>query len=272
MGNFRIWPKPRRMTAGVCILFTGMLLAILFASTLGSADPGGAPSANLEYNCSGSCHTTVSESAISMKASKTDPAAGEQITVTVTVSGAEAQGTPIGAFLLVKFTRGESQPSDQGWTIVSDPSGETSYNYYLMENTFGGGAEFTWTLKAPAMPGNYSLYAREHHGGGWELYREFSDGLDFKVGPPKTVKEDDGSSTSTATFLLLGGAVVVIIAGVFVFMAYQKNLEKKAKENKIELAKEEKRQTLDPGMVRCPECSCELKKKNLKKHLEKVHS
>lgn len=131
----------------------------------------GVGSGNQEYNCGGSCHTTASASVVTMTASKLDPLTNEQITVTVTVSGAEASNSPLGVFLVRSKTPTNSQPSVDGWVVVSDPSGSTTFNYYE-EASVTGGVTWTWTLRAPPNPGTYFLYAREHHGNGAEYFKD----------------------------------------------------------------------------------------------------
>ena len=157
--------------------------------------PGGMPSDDREYNCGGdSCHNDdQSASSITMDTSDPDPEPGEELTVDVTVSGAEASSSPMGVFLLKRLETSESMPSEDGWVIVSDPGGSTTYNFYKKEGITGGGT-WTWTLKAPQETGSYHLYAREHHGDDTSTpyWRNNASGLEFTVAdttPPAKVTD-----------------------------------------------------------------------------------
>jgi len=150
----------------------------------------GVGSDNREYLCGGgSCHSFVSAATVSMSASKLNPTVGEQITVTITVTGAEASSSPLGVFLLRSLTTSNSQPSVDGWVIVTDPSGTTAFNYYE-EASVTGGVVWDWTLNAPPTPGTYNLYASEHHGNGERYTKDDATGLTFNVmGIPNNIPE-----------------------------------------------------------------------------------
>ena len=109
------------------------------------------------------------------------PAEGEAVTVMVNVTGGEASGAPLGVALLSALAASNSLPSDAGWTIVSDPTGTTAYNYHEI-TSYTGSVSWTWTLNAPSTAGPYALYAREVHGNGDTYSRDFSTGLVFIVG------------------------------------------------------------------------------------------
>ncbi len=143
------------------------------------SSPGGVGDRNLQANdCS--FHSAQSSASISMSASNTNPAPGEQITVSVSVTGGSS-GNQMGVALLSK-TSGSSgtRPQDNNWTIVSDPSG-SKFNY--VEKSYSGSLTDTWTLKAPSSPGTYTLYAKIFHGN--KAYvKLFSTGLTISVSQP----------------------------------------------------------------------------------------
>jgi hypothetical protein len=122
-----------------------------------------------------------------MAASSTVLSPGEEVTVTVTVTGGETVNKPLGAMILSKLSGSRTMPTENGWTIVSDTFG-TAVNYNEM-SSYSGSATFTWTLKAPDTPGSYTLYARmENSVNGIGYYKDYSAGLGL------TVKSADGST------------------------------------------------------------------------------
>jgi hypothetical protein len=180
--------KKRNAVGVVSAVILALLVATLPIPQM--AYNNGASSSNEDYMCGGSsCHGFVSAASISMSASKLNPVEGEQITVTVTVAGSEASGTALGVFLLRSLTTSGDQPSVDGWVIVSDPSGSTTFNYYE-EASVTGGVVWTWTLNAPTTAGTYYLYASEHHGNGERYYKDDTVGLTFTVlSPPNNWPE-----------------------------------------------------------------------------------
>lgn len=154
-------------------------ITILFSTGVVGYD-GGNGSSNQEYNCGDSCHKTESSSTISMTASNLTLNPGEIVNVTVTITGSEVDDSHQGIFLTKSKDASNSKLSVDGWVIISDPSGTTTYNYYE-EDSITDGVVWTWTLQAPTAEGAYQLYAREHHGGGSRYYKEVSEGLTFTV-------------------------------------------------------------------------------------------
>lgn len=144
------------------------------------ANPGGVDSDNLEYDCGGSCHDAASSSVVTMSATNVTPAAGGTVTVTVGVSGGEAEGDPLGVMIVSATTYTNSQPSADGWTILADPSGSTTYNYYEIES-YTGSVSMSWDLSAPSALGVHVLFAREMHGGAGTYANDYSAGLVFTV-------------------------------------------------------------------------------------------
>lgn len=189
----------------VLMISTGVLLLLFSMET--SGNPGGPGSGNREYNCGGSCHGIQSTSTISMGASDLNLEAGQTVVVTVTVDGAEASNSPMGVFLRKSLITSSSQPSVDGWDIVTDPGGTSNYNFYQKNNVTLGDT-LTWELKGPTKAGTYYLFASEHHGNGARYRQDNTVGLKFVVkditpptamagldlqGPRGTVAEFNGS-------------------------------------------------------------------------------
>jgi len=162
----------------VALFLVALLTAIAVVSPTITAH--GTGDSNEQYGCSTDCHTVQSNSVITVSASTTTPTPGGTVTVTVSVSGGEASSTPLGVMLLSALSTSGSLPSDAGWTIVSDPTGTTAYNYHEIE-PYTGSVSWTWTLTAPTSEGLYTLYARDIHGNG-ETYSRNSAGVAFVVG------------------------------------------------------------------------------------------
>lgn len=163
--------------------------AVVLAPTL-EAYNNGVNSSDLEYDCGGSCHDTASTCTIAMAASNLTPAPGGTVTVWVNVSGGEASDSPLGVMLVSATTTSNSQPSADGWTIVADPSGVTTFNYYEVDS-YKDSVSFAWQLEAPTVPGIHMLFARELHGNGGVYATDYSAGLMFTV-TEATDNGDDG--------------------------------------------------------------------------------
>jgi hypothetical protein len=158
-----------------------MLAAIVVASPSMTAFRGGVVDSNQQYGCSTGCHTVKSGSVLTMWTSDPTPEPGGTVTVIVNVTGGEASASPLGVQLVSALTKSTSLPSNAGWTIVTDSTGVTAYNYNEI-SAYTGSASLTWTLSAPNSPGVYTLFAREIHGKGDTYYNDFSGGLSFVVG------------------------------------------------------------------------------------------
>jgi hypothetical protein len=105
---------------------------------------------------------------------------GEEVTVSVTVTGGETVDKPLGAMIVSKLSGSRTMPTENGWTIVSDSVG-TAVNYNEV-TAYSGSATFTWTLQAPSTTGSYTLYARmENSVNGVGYYKDYSAGLAFTV-------------------------------------------------------------------------------------------
>jgi hypothetical protein len=165
----------------IILILIALTTAVIVASPGITGFKGGVGDSNRQYGCSTGCHTVQSTSTITMTASATEIEPGATVTVTVTVTGGEASATPLGVQIISALTSSSSLPSDAGWTITTDPSGSTAYNYHEDES-YTGSVTMAWTLTAPTAPGVYTLYAREVHGDGETYKNDYSGGIAFIVG------------------------------------------------------------------------------------------
>jgi hypothetical protein len=187
----------------VCLAIIAVSMVV---PVLGS--PGGVGNRNLQANgCT--AHNIAGTDAVSMSASKLNPMPGEQITVTVTVTGSQGSGAKMGVSLLAALSGSTgTMPSDKGWTIISDPSG-TKYNYN--EKSYSGSGSFTWTLKAPSAAGTYKLYARAYMGPSF-YYKDATQGVTFSVSnltvtsPTVQVTAPASGATVRGNFLVTAAA------------------------------------------------------------------
>ena len=167
--------------ASIVLTLAAVFAAIVVLSPTITAYNNGIGDSNEDYGCSTDCHTVQSSSVITMSSSKSTPTPGETVTVTVNVTGGEASNAPFGVMILSALTSSGSLPSDAGWTIVSDPTGTTAFNYHEIP-AYTSSVSWTWTLTAPSTAGIYTLYAREIHGNGDTYSRDYTAGLAFVVG------------------------------------------------------------------------------------------
>ncbi len=165
----------------------------------------GAGSGDREYDCGGSCHDTASECSITMGASNLTPEPEGTVTVWVNVTGGEASGSPLGVMIVSATTISNSMPSADGWTILSDPSGTTTYNYYEIAS-YESSISLSWELSAPSTLGVHMLFAREMHGGGGIYATDYSLGLLFTVTDYTSDGGDDGGDDG-----VIGNVPTVVI-------------------------------------------------------------
>ena len=168
------------------LIIAGVVLApsiVAYNNGVGSGDR--------EYDCGGSCHDTVSECSITMGASNFTPEPGGTVTVWVNVSGGEASESPLGVMIVSATSTSNSMPSADGWTILADPSGTTTYNYYEI-TSYQDSVSLSWDLSAPSALGIHMLFAREMHGDGGIYATDYSQGLLFTVTDYTTNGGDDG--------------------------------------------------------------------------------
>jgi preprotein translocase subunit SecG len=264
--------KQIRILPSIIIILLIIMVPILIIHGTGS--PGGRGSANREYNCSGSsCHATRGSSTIRMSASNLTPIAGQVIKVTVTVTGSEASSSPMGVFLIRSLTSGSSRPSVDGWEIITDPSGSTSYNYYERPDVTGGDT-WVWTLRTPEKPGNYRLYAREHNGNGNSYWNDHTDGITIKVGANTDASEDPEPTDATFYIIL----IIFILSILLIFYLLHSRQEKAKAKDRRPSRKRSKdlkgsRSTNNKhSLTKCDVCGCSLKEENLERHLRKVHN
>jgi len=164
----------RAKTVMALLLVFALIGLTLAPPALSSA--GGVGNRNLQSSDCG-FHSVASTATISMSTSNLQPAEGEKITVSVTVSGGASSGK-MGVMLTSKLsgTTGTTPP-ENGWTIVSDPSG-TTYNY--VETAYSGSKTYVWTLTAPPTAGVHKLYAMAFHGSA-AYVKVDTNGLSFIV-------------------------------------------------------------------------------------------
>jgi hypothetical protein len=105
---------------------------------------------------------------------------GQTVSVWVNVTGSIGGTVPLGALIASNQASSGSLPTQNGWTILSDPSGTSSkYNYYKTDS-YSGSRSFKWTLSAPITAGSYPLYARILHAGANEFTKSAGP-LNFNV-------------------------------------------------------------------------------------------
>ena len=192
----------------VALFLVAVLIAVAVLSPTMTAFSNGVGDSNKQYGCSTDCHTVQSNSVVTMSPSTITPTPGSTVTVTVNVSGGEASNTPLGVMILSALTTSGSLPSDAGWTIVSDPTGATAYNYHEIQ-AYTGPVSWTWTLTTPTSEGIYTLYAREIHGNGETYSRDYSTGVAFVVGNPETPGQISLVITSPAANSEVSNAITV---------------------------------------------------------------
>ncbi len=177
------------------VVFGLAIVGTVFAPNL-IAYNNGVDSSDREYDCGGSCHDTVGTCSVTMSTSNATPEPGGTVTVWVNVSGGEASDSPLGVMIVCATTTSNSMPSADGWTILSDPSGTTTYNYYEVLS-YEDSASLAWQLSAPDTLGIHVLFAREMHGNGGIYATDYSSGLIFTVTDYSGGNGDDGSDDGT---------------------------------------------------------------------------
>ena len=147
---------------------------------------GGVTNSDRQISCDNGKHSGGTAT-ISMGGSPMSPAAGQQVTVWVNVSGANVGGR-LGVMIVSSFSGTTSLPSGDGWTIFSDPSG-TAFNFNQKTSATAGANSFSWTLTAPAS-GSHTLYSKAFYAG--PAGTTYTQGLAF------TVKGGSQSNTSVS--------------------------------------------------------------------------
>ncbi|NYT11920.1 MAG: hypothetical protein GKC03_05120 [Methanomassiliicoccales archaeon] len=165
-------------------LFTG--LAILTIALMVALSPlassYGSYSGNQEYGAT-SCHEVESTVTVTMESNPTGGiiSPNQPVRVWVNVTG-EISGDELGALISSNTAEEGSLPTENGWTILTDPSGETQYNYYK-DPEYDGEASFLWVLEAPMENDTYPIYSKVVHAGD-TLYSKAAGPILFQVGEP----------------------------------------------------------------------------------------
>lgn len=146
-----------------------IVFLLLFAPTLGSANPNGVGEGTFDAQCGGACHGDAdmnksSSSIVSVEAPDT-VYEGLLTSVSITVEQIETTQTGLlGVFLLSSMNGAGDTPSDQGWAIVSNSEGGSENYVEVTVNPGQSKHTVTWTLRAPSV-GTYALHGAIHHGG-----------------------------------------------------------------------------------------------------------
>jgi hypothetical protein len=156
-----------------------LLLVVAAAIVLTSpilAFNGGVTNSDRQISCDNGKHSGGSAT-ITMAGSPMNPTAGETVSVWVNVSGAITGGR-LGVIITSSLQGSASLPSNDGWAIVSDPSG-TAFNFNQKTSASAGVNSFKWTLTAPAS-GTHTLYSKAFYAG--PAGNTYTAGLAFSVG------------------------------------------------------------------------------------------
>jgi hypothetical protein len=142
--------------------------------------------------------------------------AGEpDIVVTINVTGAEQYaGDPIGVSLVSDLSNPAlARIQRWGWAILQDPSGRSpgfDYSKLPAQGLTGNtSASFTWILKAPETPGNYTIMVRMQTGVDHlnlnettnPISRDMYDALPFQVVPPPEVMDATPRNDTQGVFI-----------------------------------------------------------------------
>jgi len=145
-----------------------VVLTLLLAPSIGSANPNGVGSGTFDAQCGGACHgdADMNRSSTASIVVNAPSVAYEGLltSVSVTVSDIETTSTGLlGFFLLSDLSGAGDTPADAGWTILSNSEGGSEN--YVEAVIAPGQSEHTvhWTLRAPPV-GTATLHASIHHG------------------------------------------------------------------------------------------------------------
>ena len=130
-----------------------VVLTLLFAPVLGSANPNGVGSGTFDAQCGGACHgdADMNRSSTSTVVVEAPSVAYEGLLTSVAVTVSDIETTTsglLGFFLLSSLTGAEDTPADAGWSIVSNSEGGTEN--YVEVVVDPGQTEHTvhWTVRA----------------------------------------------------------------------------------------------------------------------------
>ena len=129
---------------------------LLFAPSLGSANPSGVGEGAFDAQCGGACHgdADMNRSSPSIVTLQSEEVAYEGLLTSVTVSIENIQTTQqglLGVFLLSSLSGAGDLPSDDGWTIISNSEGGTENYVEITVLPSQNQRNVTWTLRAPDM-------------------------------------------------------------------------------------------------------------------------
>ncbi len=141
---------------------------LLFAPSLGSANPSGVGEGAFDAQCGGACHgdADMNRSSTSIVSLHSEAVAYEGLLTSVTVSIENIETTQqglLGVFLLSSLSGAGDLPSDDGWTIISNSEGGTENYVEITVLPSQDQRNVTWTLRAPSI-GQYELHGAIHHG------------------------------------------------------------------------------------------------------------
>jgi hypothetical protein len=204
-----------RSRTTLALLLSLLALAAALAPVMGN--PGGNPEKTYRLcgnsiGCHGLMGNNSSLANVTMDTDRLVVHVGEEdIKVRIDVTGAEQRtGDPIGVLLLADlWDPSRSRPRDDGWVILEDPKGRMpgrNYNRFPATGLSGNtSASFTWRLKAPDVPGNYTLFARMHTGVDdvteVPLLREDMEGLTFHVVPIPMIEDTTPRADSVDVYI-----------------------------------------------------------------------
>ncbi len=114
------------------------------------------------------------------------------ITVTVNADNINDDNYIVGVMLL---NDENDNIKDDGWTIDSDPNGNGSPYNYNEKTGVSGDTEFSWTVAAPATPGDYTVKTRTFYGGDNANYQD-SDTKTITVNAAPVAPPEDSNETS----------------------------------------------------------------------------
>ncbi len=146
-------------------LILALTLSLLIPGLV-NANPGGVGSGNENMQCGTSCHGDASQNTLSPTqiTINADAAAWQGVAITVTVeltSVMTSNENLISVFLLTDTSKSDDQPQENGWRILSDPTGGTNNMVELTSTT--STLSISWTLM-PEQLGGHEFYAAIHHG------------------------------------------------------------------------------------------------------------
>lgn len=180
-----------------------MMLSVISVPVLSKSNFSG----NQQYGYCSNCHNAQSTVALTFQSSPATTvsiALGGQVTVWVNVTGSVTGATQMGVLISATTGSSGSLPTENGWTIVSDPAG-SQFNYYK-NPSYTSSASFRWILNAPTALGAHSLYARALHTGTQEYYKNIGP-LTFNV--QQAVAPPTVQITSPANGATVSGTVTV---------------------------------------------------------------